>query len=108
MNQDTKEKTCLEHYERLLNVVFDWNEEHLTDEPPVEGLAVPITIGMVKKADSQMKSCKAAGPSGIGVEMIRAGGGTDASMMCDLASSIVHDGKIPPDWEQSFPLQGQG
>ena len=102
LNQDTKEKAWLEHYERLLNVEFDWDEEHLTFESPVEGPAVPISVDMVKKAISQMKSGKAAGPSGIVVEMIRAAGDTGASMICDLVSSIVRDGKIPSDWEQSF------
>ena len=36
------------------------------------------------------------------MEMIRAAVDTVASMTCDLASSIVRDGKIPSDWEQSF------
>ena len=42
---------------------FDWDPEHLSDEPPLEGLPTPITIDMVKKAISKMKSGKAAGPS---------------------------------------------
>ena len=40
----------------------------------MEGQPVPITIDMVEKAISQMKAGKAPGPSGIVVEMIRAGG----------------------------------
>ena len=23
-------------------------------------------------------------------------------MICDLATAIIHDGKVPTDWEQSF------
>ena len=57
---------------------------------------------MVKKAISQMKAGKAPGPSGIGVEMIRAAGDMDASMIRDLAAAIIRDGKVPSDWEQSF------
>ncbi|RUS73531.1 hypothetical protein EGW08_018716 [Elysia chlorotica] len=102
MSVDSKQKAWLEHYERLLNVEFDWDPDHLSDEPPVEGPSNPITIDMVKKAISQMKSGKAAGPSGIVVEMIKAAGDTGASMIHDLTDAIIRDGKVPSDWEQSF------
>ena len=49
-----------------------------------------------------MKSGKAADPSGIVVEMIKAAGETSATMIHDLATAIIHNGKIPTDWEQSF------
>ena len=58
--------------QRLLNVEFDWDPDHLSYQPPVEGLPIPTTIDMVKKAISQMKAGKAPGPTGIVVEMIRA------------------------------------
>ena len=69
---------------------------------PLEGPPIQITIDMVKKAISKMKSGKAAGPSGIVVEMIKAAGDTGATMIGDLATAIIHDGKIPTDWGQSF------
>ena len=92
MSIDSKQKAWLEHYQRFLNVEFDWDPDHLSDEPPVEGPPIPITTDMVKKAISQMKVGKAPGPSGIIVEMIRAVGYTDTSM--------IH--KVPSEWEQSF------
>ena len=49
-----------------------------------------------------MKSDKAAGPSDTVVEMTRAAGDTSATIICDLASSIIRDDKVPTDWEQSF------
>ena len=49
-----------------------------------------------------------AGPSGIVVEMIKAAGDTGATMIRDLATTIIRDGKVPTDWEESLPLQGQG
>ena len=55
----------LEHYQRLLNIEFDWDPDHLSDEPTVEGPPIPVTIDMVEKAVSQMKAGKALGPSGI-------------------------------------------
>ena len=102
MSDDSKQKAWLEHYQRLLNAEFDWDPNHLSDESPVEGPPIPITIDMVNKAISQMKAGKAPGPSGIVVEMIRAAGDMGASMIRDLAAAIIRDGKVPSDWEQSF------
>ena len=97
VSEDSKQKAWLEHYQRLLNVEFDWDPDHLLYQSPI-----PITIDMVKKAISQMKAGKALGPSGILVEMIRAAGDMGASMIRDLAITIIRDGKVPSDWEQSF------
>ena len=36
------------------------------------------------------------------MEMIKAAGYTGATMICDLATAIIRDGKVPTDWEQSF------
>ena len=97
MSEDSKQKAWLEHYQRLLNVEFDWDPDHLSYQPPVEGPPIPITIDMVKKAISQMKAGKAPGPSGIVVEMKRAAGDMGASMIRDLATAIIRDGKVPSD-----------
>ena len=102
MSDVSKQKAWLEHYQRLLNAEFDWDPNHLSDESPVKGPPIPITIDMVKKAISQMKAGKAPGPSGIVVEMIRAVGDMGASMIRDLAAAIIRDGKVPSDREQSF------
>ena len=64
MSDDSKQQAWLEHYQRLLNAEFDWDPNHLSDESPVEGPPIPITVDMVKKAISQMKAGKALGPSG--------------------------------------------
>ena len=74
MNEDSKWKAWLEHYQRLLSAEFDWDLNYLSDESPVVGPPIPITIDMVKKAFSQMKAGKTPGPSGIVVEKIRAAG----------------------------------
>ena len=128
MSEEAKQNVWAVHYERLLNVEFDWDPDHLSNEPPLkgppiqitidivnepplEGPPIPITIDMVKKAISKMKSGKAAGPSGIVVEMIKAAGDTGATMIHHLATVIICDGKVPTDWEQSFivsPYKGRG
>ena len=76
--------------------------DHLSNEPPLEGPPIKITIDMVMKAFSKMKLCKAAGLSGIVVEMIKAAGDTGATMIRNLATGLIHDGKVPTDWEKSF------
>ena len=102
ISEDSKQKALLEHYQRLLNVEFDWDPDHLSYQPPVEGPSIPITIDMAKKAVSQMKAGKAPGQSGIVVEMKRAAGDMGASMVRDLAAAIIRIGKVPSDWEQRF------
>ena len=57
---------------------------------------------MVKKAFSNIKLEKAAGPSGQVVEMIRAAGETGATMIRGLATMIWFKRKISTNWEQSF------
>ena len=95
MSEDSKQKAWLEHYQRLLNVEFDWDPDHLSYQPPVEGLPIPITIDMVKKAISQMKAGKAPGPSGVVVEMIRAADDMGTSMIRDLAVAIFVMARYP-------------
>ena len=51
-----------------------------------------------------MKSGKAAGPSGVAVEIIRAAGDTGATMIHDLAMAIIRDCKVPAEWEQRFSV----
>ena len=64
---------------------FEWDPEHLSDEPPLEGLSIPITILMVKNVISKMKLSRAADISEVVVEMIRAAVDTGATVICDLA-----------------------
>ena len=104
-----------ELYERLLNVEFQWDLGHqVSNDPQLEGLSIPITIHMVKKAISKMKLGKATGPSSI-VVMMRAAGGTGATMIHNFATAIIRDGKVPTESGSKvslshfcLPLQGQG
>ena len=56
-----------------------------------------MTIDMVKKTIFKFKFGKAAGPSGVVVEMVRAAGDTGANMIRNLALVIIRDGKVPAD-----------
>ena len=102
LDEEGKQKAWKEHYERLSNVEFDWDPDHLSDESPVEGPAPEITLERVIKAIGSMKNGKAPGPSEIVAEMLKASRGAGAVLIRDLIASIIHDGKIPADWEESF------
>ena len=102
MREEAKQNVWAEHFEKHLNVEFDWDPDHLSNEPPLDRPPILITIEMVKKAISKMKSGKPAGPSGIVVERIKAAGDTGATMNSNLATAITRDDKVPTDWEQNF------
>ena len=92
MSKDSKQMTWLEHYQRLRNLEFDWYPDNLSYQPPVEGLPIPITTDMFKKAITQKKEGKALGSSGIVVEIIRAASVMGTTMICDLAAAMIHNG----------------
>ena len=59
---------------------------------------------MVKAALNKMKCGKAAGPSGIITEMLKAAGAKGIEFLRELIIAVVKHGKIPEDWEMSFIL----
>ena len=61
MSEEAKQNPWAEHFERLLNFEIDWDPDHLSNEPSLEGTFIPITTNMVKKAISKMMSGKTAG-----------------------------------------------
>ena len=67
MSEEAKQNAWAEHYERLLNVEFYWDPNHLSNEPPLEGPPIPIFFDMVKKAIFKVEvgqSCRSIRHSG--------------------------------------------
>jgi len=95
-------KAWVEHYSRLLNVEFEWPCDLLPMVAPVEGPVPPITLDMISKALSKMRCDKAAGPSGIIAEMLKAAGKEGLTMLRLLAEQVFNKGVTPKDWEESF------
>ena len=54
---------------------------------------------MVREPISKMKSRKAAGPSGVLSEMVRAAREAGVGIMTDLVNQIIVEGTIPGEWE---------
>ena len=90
------------HYGDLLNVEFPWDPDVLSPVLPTLGPPPWIGEAAVKEAVSAMKERKAAGPSGIVVEMIRAGGDAAAALIAKLANACIREGRIPTDWNLSY------
>ena len=102
LNDEEKMKAWVEHYARLLNVEFDWPRQHLPDAPPIAGPPPSVSTKLVRRALSKMKCGKAAGPSGIIAEMLKATGDEGIERMRQIADAVITEGVIPKDWEESY------
>ena len=64
----------------------------------VAGSTIRIEKEMVREAVSKMKKGKAAGPSGVVAEMLKAAGEeTGIEMITNLTNQFVRNGVIPAD-----------
>ena len=99
MTTQSIKDTRKEHYmyERLLNVVFPWNPNDLSEESPVEGTRESITPEIITKAISKMASGNA---SGIVAEMLKPFGEAGAGEVRDLIEDIISEGFMPTDWQE--------
>ena len=59
---------------------------------------------LICKALSRMKFGKAAGPSGVLAEMLKAAGEEGIELTRDLVEAVFSTGVIPKDWEESIIL----
>ena len=90
------------HYERLLNVEFEWDREGLAMAEPVLGPWPQIDEDTVRRALQKMKTGKAAGVSGLTSEMLKAAGDKGVVLMKDLINAIICECTIPDDWLRSI------
>jgi len=91
-----------EYFEGLLNTEFDWDRDSLEEVAMVSGPAERISMLEVQAALADMKCGKAAGPSGVVAEMLKAAGESGVEWMTELLNSIVKEGKVPSDWRKSW------
>ena len=89
-------KAWVEHYSRLLNVEFKWPSDLLREGPPLL-----VTVTHIRKVPGKMKQGKAAGPSGVILEMLKAAGEEGLEKLRLLAEMVFSSGDIPKDWEES-------
>ena len=75
-----------------------WNSDSFPVLNPKIGLPLYMTEEMISKAIAKMKTGKAAGPSGIVIEMIRLAGKEIIKSITNLANRIMKERRIPSDW----------
>jgi hypothetical protein len=102
LSDEEKLKAWVEHYARLLNVEFEWPRDQLPDVAPIAGPPPSVSTKLVRKALSKMKCGKAAGPSGVIAEMLKATGDEGLERMRQMADAVITNGAIPKDWEESY------
>jgi hypothetical protein len=102
LDDKAKHRAWQQHYESLLNIEFSWNPDHLTKEQPVQGPPIEISPDMIEKALKKMKNGKAAGPSGIVAEMMKAAGNEGSQIMSYLANAIIREEHVPDSWGESY------
>ena len=102
VDQNKVKDVWKDHFERLLNEEFDWDRGSLEEVREVSGPAEWISVQEVQAAITAMKVGKAAGPSGVVAEMLKASGEAGARWVTDLCNSIVTEEKIPDDWRKSW------
>jgi len=91
-----------EYFDKLLNEEFSWDRNSLESCEMVCGPSECITREEVRHAVKLMKNGKAAGPSGIVSEMLKAAGEDGISWMTELFNKIVVEGMVPSDWKKSW------
>ena len=102
LTDDAKMKAWVQHYSKLLNVEFDWPKELLPEVAPTAGPPPPVTTEQISKAVSKMKCGKAAGPSGVIAEMLKASGEEGVRLLRQLGEEVFSNGVIPGEWEESI------
>src|SRR6267154_1041713 len=61
-----------------------------------------ISAAEVRVAISRAKSGKAAGPSGVAADMLKAAGESGVKWVTDICNGVVRSGEIPVDWKRSW------
>src|SRR3989442_3743511 len=96
-----------EYYEQLLNEKFDWNKDNIgsIDVMNREEASVDerlISMSEVRLTIAKAKSGKAAGPSGVAADMLKAAGEAEVKWVTDICNEVVRSGVVPADWRRSW------
>ena len=78
----------------IIHVEFDWDPDHLSDEPPVESLPIPISpLIWLRRLSLRWWAKHRAHQHSGGDDTEQPV--TGASMIRDLTAAIIRDGKVP-------------
>ena len=85
----------------MLNIEF-LRSQNLPHVDPVAGPVQFITPDDVFKSLRRMKNKKAAGPSGVATDMLKAAPDICSKTTADLMNTIIREGNVPADWSDSI------
>ena len=91
-----------DYYSKLLNEEFNWDKDSLDPVDPIFGPSDNFSCSEIRAAILKAKNCKAAGPSGVVSDMLKASDSAGVQWVTDLCNAIVRDGAIPSDWRKSL------
>ena len=80
------------------------DSDSLPELEPKIGPLLDITEEIISKALVKMKTGKAAGQSGIVIEMIRSTGKEIVKSITNLANRIIKESRVPSDWTLSYTV----
>ena len=87
------------YFGKLLNEESEWNDELSAEY--VEGPADMISKEEIRQAIQDLKVRKAAGPSGVTGEMIKAAGEQAVDWLTSICNRIVKEEAIAESWQMS-------
>ena len=82
--------------EKLMNVENKWSDS--TDASEVEGEVTKIEVEEVQCAMTRLKIGKASGPSGVTIELFKAGGDKCLKSLTNILNVILFKDKLPEEW----------
>ena len=91
-----RKKIWKKDMEKLMNVENEWSDS--TDASKVEGVVRRIEVKEVWCTMFFIKIGKASGPSGIAIELFKAGGGKCLKSLTKRFNDILFKDKLPEEW----------
>ena len=93
---DDRKKIWKEHMEKLMDVENERSDS--IDASKVEGAVRRIEVEEVRCAMNRMKIGKASGPSGVVIELFKAGGDKCLKSLTNIFNDILFKNKLPEEW----------
>ena len=93
---DDRKKIWKEHMEKLMNVENEWSDS--TDASKVKGAVRRTEVEEVRCAMNRMKTGKTSGPSGVAIELFKAGGDKCLKSLKNIFNDILFKDKLPEEW----------
>ena len=90
-----------EYFEELMN---EKNDFEVDEVHPIEGPIKEVDKNEVRQAIEAMKTGKAAGPTGLTTEMMKAGGESSMIEFTKVLADVWKKEKIPEEWKRSLTV----